>query len=78
MQLLLFILLGILVNNNWLFNTLADDELFEDGYFFNLSSGDIIEVRLDSSQDMLPTADILSRVSSPHELGENQNKVLAE
>ena len=40
---------GILITNDWLFNSLGDDELFEDGYFFNLSSGDIIEVNLGSS-----------------------------
>ena len=43
------IFVGILVTNDWLFNSLGDEELFEDGYFFNLSSGDIIEVNLGSS-----------------------------
>ena len=38
-----------MVTNDWLFDSLGDDELFEDGYFFNLSSGDIIEVNLGSS-----------------------------
>ena len=64
------------MNNTWLFNTLKDDELFEDGYFFNLSSGDIIEVSLDSPQDTLTTADVLSCLSSQPESGENQNKVV--
>ena len=39
----------MIATNDWLFNVLGDDELFEDGYFFNLSDGDIIEVNLDSS-----------------------------
>ena len=39
----------MIATNDWLFNVLRDDELFEDGYFFNLSDGDIIEVNLDSS-----------------------------
>ena len=39
----------MIATNDWLFNVLSDDELFEDGYFFNLSDGDIIEVNMDSS-----------------------------
>ena len=45
----MFSIKGIIATNEWLFNVLSDDELFEDGYFFNLSDGDIIEVNLDSS-----------------------------
>ena len=46
----LFVLIqGMLATNIWLFNVLGDEELFEDGYFFNLSDGDILEVNLDSS-----------------------------
>ena len=44
-----FLIQGVIVTNDWLFNVLRDDELFEDGYFFNLSDGDIIEVNMDSS-----------------------------
>ena len=46
---MILITLGMIATNDWLFNVLRDDELFEDGYFFNLSDGDIIEVNLDSS-----------------------------
>ena len=28
------------MNNEWIFHRLADHQLFEDGYFFNLSSMD--------------------------------------
>ena len=53
------------MTNEWLFNTLGDDELFEDGYFFNLSSGDIIEVTLDSSMGTSdPNLEILSHGGS--------------
>ena len=56
---------GILVTNDWLFNSLGDDELFEDGYFFNLSSGDIIEVNLTSSLGTAEhTLDYVSRGGS--------------
>ena len=56
---------GILVTNDWLFNSLGDDELFEDGYFFNLSSGDIIEVNLASSLGTAEhTLDYVSRDGS--------------
>ena len=72
----LLFLLGIFMNNSWMFNTLVDDELFEDGYFFNLSSGDIIEVSWDSPQDTLTTTDVLSCISSQAESGGSQNKVL--
>ena len=44
-----FSIQGVIATNDWLFNVLRDDELFEDGYFFNLSDGDIIEVNMDSS-----------------------------
>ena len=56
---------GILITNDWLFNSLGDDELFEDGYFFNLSSGDIIEVNLGSSLGTAEhTLDYVSRGGS--------------
>ena len=55
---------GILATNNWLFNTLGDEELFEDGYFFNLSSGDIIEVSLSSAGTVEHTLVPLSRTGS--------------
>ena len=54
-----------MVTNDWLFNSLGDDELFEDGYFFNLSSGDIIEVNLTSSLGTAEhTLDYVSRGGS--------------
>ena len=63
MQIIIFP--GILVTNDWLFNSLGDDELFEDGYFFNLSSGDIIEVNLTSSLGTVEhTLDYVSRGGS--------------
>ena len=53
------------MTNDWLFNSLGDDELFEDGYFFNLSSGDIIEVNLASSLGTAEhTLDYVSRDGS--------------
>ena len=35
-----FSYLGFLMNNEWVFHRLADHQLFEDGYFFNLSELD--------------------------------------
>ena len=34
------IFLGYIINNDWLFHRLSDHQLFEDGYFFNLSEFD--------------------------------------
>ena len=59
----------MLATNNWLFNTLGDEELFEDGYFFNLSSGDIIEVSLSSTDTVEHTIEPLSRTGSLEEGG---------
>jgi hypothetical protein len=53
-----------LATNHWLFNGLGDEELFEDGYFFNLSSGDIIEVSMSVAGSVEHTMEPLTRTGS--------------
>ena len=65
------------MSNDWLFNRLTDDELFEDGYFFNLSAGDIIEVRHDSAMDISDAGSaIISQVGAPSEINGSTNTML--
>ena len=35
-----FVFLGLIINNSWIFHRLEDHQMFEDGYFFNLSNFD--------------------------------------
>ncbi len=53
------------MNNDWLFNRLDDSQLFEDGYFFNLSDADKVKLEDEKNAVELETKIVASSDPEP-------------